>query len=84
MSTTTFKITTGNLPPGTPGNPIFFPTGTTPFPTNRYTPSKQTLPVITQPQAVGSVTAAPQQQAPPSSKCLICILRVCTIIVSVC
>nr|XP_022336336.1 macrophage mannose receptor 1-like isoform X2 [Crassostrea virginica] len=67
MSTTTFKITTGNLPPGTPGNPIFFPTGTTPFPTNRYTPSKQTLPVITQPQAVGSVTAAPQQQAPPSN-----------------
>ncbi|XP_055995966.1 macrophage mannose receptor 1-like isoform X2 [Ostrea edulis] len=39
------------------------PFGTTPIPTNRITPSPQTIPVITQPQGVGQGTAAPQKQS---------------------
>lgn len=69
-STTPFVITSGLPNPGSsnPTLPIIPPLfGTTPVPTGRTTPSKQTLPVITQPQGKGNGNPVAQRQAPPSS-----------------
>lgn len=70
-STTPFVITSGLPNSGLPTTPFIVnppPFGTTPVPTGRATPSKQTLPVITQPQGKGIGNPVAQRQAPPSSK----------------
>ncbi|XP_061179353.1 macrophage mannose receptor 1-like [Saccostrea echinata] len=72
MSTVGFKLTSGNLPPlnpnpGTTGYNPWASLPTTNFPTNRITPSRQTLQPLTQPQGVGNPKAAPQQQTSTSS-----------------
>lgn len=70
-STTPFVITSGLPNSGLPTPPFIvdpFPYETTPVPTGRSTPSKQTLPVITQPQGKGYGNPVAQRQAPSSSK----------------
>nr|XP_011422437.3 macrophage mannose receptor 1 isoform X2 [Crassostrea gigas] len=69
-STTPFVITSGLPNSGLPTTPFIVnppPFGTTPVPTGRATPSKQTLPVITQPQGKGIGNPVAQRQAPPSN-----------------